>query len=241
MDSIPISESQKIFISNGIYRAITLDMPEVIEENHLPTYLGSGLFRWNFIIRNLSDAFAANFEAITAPRGAWKVLLLHDLESNLSFSIMSERNFQKLRNSRSDRVHYLEALISKNEKREPIERQICMDGFQKVRDESLLSIVRDQLLNSFSGIVKEHVLVLFDCDFSGVTSLRAVLLTPELEIAVSDDWTKYLKSTFVPDSSALAFLLDDDDEPIVKLKTEYEPDNSIVDESREAGSEDKHG
>ena len=238
-DYIPITEHQKIFIANGVFRAVTLDMPEVIEENKLTTSLGSGQFRWNFIIRNLSESFEANFEAITPPRGPWRVLLLRDLVSNLSFSIMSERNFRKLRRSSSDRIHYLEALISENEKRESLEQQICMNEFQKVREKNILSSIRTQLLSTFSGIVTEHVLVLFDYDFSVITSMRAVLLTPEMEIAVSEDWAKYLKSTFVPDVSILSSLFDDD-EPIVKLKPEYEPDKSIANERRETGSENDH-
>lgn len=235
-DFIPITEHQKTFVANGVFRAITLDMPEVIEENSLKTSLGSGQFRWNFIIRNLSDSFEANFEAITPPRGCWRILLLRDLISNLSFSIMSERNFRKLRRTPSDRAHYLTALISENQERASVEHQFCLDGFRVTQDKNVLSDIRTQLLSSFSGIVTEHVLVLFDYDFTGVTSMRAVLLTPDMEIAVCEDWTKYLKSTFIPDTSLLSSLFDDD-EPIVKLRPEFEQDNSIAEEHKESGSE----
>lgn len=226
-DFIPISEEQKTFIANGIFQAISLDMPEMIEENNLPTTLASGQFRWNFINRNLSDAFEADFEAHICPRGSWKVLLLRDLASNLSFSIMAEKNFRKVQKNASQKTHYLEALISKNKNREPIERQMCMEGFQKRSNTSILYAIREQLLCSFSGIVEEHVLVLFDSSFSNVTSLRAVLLTPNMDVAVSENWTKYLTSTFIPSSSMLAAISSDDD-PIVKLKPEYEASNSIV-------------
>ena len=238
-DYIPITESQKIFVANGVFRAVTLDMPEVIDENNLKTSLGSGQFRWNFIIRNLSDSFEANFETITPPRGCWKVLLLRDLISNLSLSIMSERNFRKLRRNSADRAHYLAALISENKKRASIEDQLCMDDFRVVQDKNILSDIRTQLLSSFSGMVTEHVLVLFDYDFTGVTSMRAVLLTPNMEIAVCEDWTKYLKSTFIPDVSILSSLFDDD-EPIVKLKPEYEHDNSIAEAHKESSNENNH-
>lgn len=42
---IPLSENQKAFLANGIFRAVTQDMPELIYENELPTAVGSGLFR----------------------------------------------------------------------------------------------------------------------------------------------------------------------------------------------------
>ena len=53
-----------------------------------------------------------------------------------------------------------------------------------------------------------------------MTSARAVLLTPTLEITVSDDWTKYLKSKHIPKGSPLMSIVSDD-EPIVKLKDKY--------------------
>ena len=90
-NSIPISEDQKSFIANGIYRAITQDMPEVIADNNLPTTLGGGLFRWNFINRNLSENLNGDFETSIQPRGSWRLLLLRDKNTNLSFSIMSEK------------------------------------------------------------------------------------------------------------------------------------------------------
>lgn len=231
-DSIPLTESQKIFVANGVFRAITLDMADVIEDNNLKTSLGGGQFRWNFIIRNLSDSFAANFETITPSRGCWKILLLRDLVSNLSLSIMSERNFRNLRRKTSDRLHYLSALISENKDRESIEHQLSLDGFRVTPNKNTLSEIRVQLLSAFSGMVTEHILVLFDYDYTGVTSMRAVLLTPNMEIAVSEDWAKYLKSTFIPDVSQFSSLLDDD-EPIVKLKPEY--DSIIAEEQKESG------
>ena len=153
------------------------------------------MFRWNFVHRNLSDELCAEFETCISPRGAWRVLILRDKISNLSFSIMSEKNFQKLQRHPGKTVHYLEALISENEVREPISGQISLFQSQQ-RDSSVLANLRNQLLNGFSGIVQEHVLILFDYTYLGVTSARAVLLTPQMEIAVSEDWTHYLKQRF---------------------------------------------
>lgn len=59
---IPLSENQKAFLANGIFRAVTQDMPELIYENDLPTTVGSGLFRGIFINRNLSDGLGGEFQ-----------------------------------------------------------------------------------------------------------------------------------------------------------------------------------
>lgn len=218
---IPLSEEKKIFLANGIYRAVTQDMPELIYENDLPTSVGSGLFRWNFINRNLSDGLGGKFQVSFQKRGAWKFLILRDDATNFSLSVMTEQNLKKLQRHPTLHPHYLEALVSTNQNRDPVEGQLCFEEMKVDRDCSVLAELRNQLLSGFSGIMGEHLLILFDYDFTGVTSARAVLLTPLLEIAVSDDWTKYLKSKFVPQNSPLAAILSSD-EPLVRLKGEYQ-------------------
>lgn len=230
-NSIPISDGQKVFIANGIFRAISQDLPEIIYEHNLPTTVGAGLFRWNFINRNLSDSLCADFEVCIPPRGAWRVLILRDKVSNMSFSIMSEKNFQRLQRHPGKTVHYLEALISENEVREPISSQLSLFQPQQ-RDLSVLSNLRNQLLSGFSGIVQEHVLILFDYTYVGVTSARAVLLTPRMEIAVSEDWTHYLKQQYIP-NKFLSEVASDGEEMLVKLKPQFDSANlQIVDSAK---------
>lgn len=226
-NSIPISDDQKAFIANGIYRAITQEMPEVIVEHNLPTTLGSGLFRWNFINRNLSENLNGDFETSIQPRGAWKLPLLRDKKTNLSFSIMSETNFRKVQRTAAEKIHYLEALISQNKNREPLNHQFSLFDDDRCRDKSILANLRDQLLSGFTGIVEEHVLILFDYNFAGVTSARAVLLTPKMEIALSDDWTRYLRSTVIPKNTFLDEVLSDD-EILATLKPQYDSNNTLI-------------
>lgn len=237
-NTIPISEDQKSFIANGIYRAITQDMPEVIADNNLPTTLGGGLFRWNFINRNLSENLNGDFETSIQPRGSWRLLLLRDKNTNLSFSIMSETNFRKVQRSSTDSVHYLEALISHNKKREPLTHQISFFPDSKCRDENVLSNLRDQLFSCFTGIVEEHVLILFDYNFTGVTSARAVLLTPKMEIAVSEDWTQYLRSTVIPKNTLLDDILADD-EILATLKPQFNSESALIVEPTEKKRKDE--
>lgn len=217
---IPLTENQKVFLANGIFRAVTQDMPELIYENDLPTTVGSGLFRWNFINRNLADGLGGEFQTSFQKRGAWKFLLLFERITNLSLSVMTEQNLKKLQRCPALHPHYLEALVSSNQKREPIEGQLCLEEMRAERDCSVLAELRNQLLSGFSGVVNEHVLILFDYDYVGITSARAVLLTPTLEIAVSDDWTKYLRVQYIPQNSLLTTILSDG-EPMVKLKEVY--------------------
>ena len=223
---IPITDDQKVYIANSIFRAISQDLPEIIEENHLPTSLGSGLFRWNFIYRNLSGDPCIDFEISIQPRDAWRILFLRDKVTNLTFSIMSEATFQKLQKHPTKKAHYLEALISENKNRKPLIEQLSLFTTPE-RDASDLKKLRDQLLSCFSGIVKEHVLVLFDYNFLGVTSARAVLLTPKMEIAFSEDWTSYLQKQYIP-PKYLVEHDEDDNQLLAKLKPQFVSDQDTI-------------
>ena len=218
--SIPLTDEQKTFLANGIFRAVSQDMTELIYEHELPTDVGKGHFRWNYINRNLSTALNGDFEHSFKKRGAWKFLLLRDRQSELSFSIMSEQNLKRLQASLPLKAHYLEALVSDNANRKPLEGQTRILGMFPDRDSSFLSELKNQLFSGFSGEVKEHVLLLFDYNHIGVVSVRAVLLNANLEVAVSDDWTKYMETTFVPTSSPLAETLSGEDELLVTLKAD---------------------
>ena len=235
---LPLSDSQRTFIANGLFRAISQDMPEMIYENRLPTNLGSGQFRWNFINRNLTDIFDSEFDSTLVSRGGWKVLLLCDLVTSLSISIMSEANFRKVQRSKSKSIHYLEALISNNKKREPLERQVIMSGFEKQRDESALAVLRNQLLGQFPGIIEEHLLVLFDYVGTEVISVRAVLLTPQMEIAICEDWTQFLHSRYIPKSSLIHVISDDNEEVLARLKPQYDSVNTPIVESESNKNQD---
>lgn len=225
--AIPITDDQKAFLANGIYRAVSLDMPDVISDNGLPTAIGSGLFRWNFINRNLSEGLAWDFETAIVPRSSFRVILLREKECNFSFSVMSEANFRKIQQKKNDGIHYLEALISKNQTRAPMNDQISWFSDFRVREKEFLFSLRDKLLSNFTGIVEEHILILFDYNYSGVTSARAVLLTPEMEIAYSEDWTRFLRTTVVPKGSLLEDILDDN-EVLAALKPEFVAENTPV-------------
>ena len=235
-NAIPISDNQKAFVANGIYRAITVDIPEIIADYNLSTSLGSGQFRWNFIIRNLSENLIGDFESCVRPRGAWKILLLRDKNTNLSFSIMSEANFRRVQCTPKDKLHYLRALVLNNENYGFPMQQTFFSPESKCDDVDALCNLRNQLLGNFTGMVEEHVLVLFDSNFSGVISARAVLLTPELEIAVSEDWTKFLRSTAIPQDTLLSELLTDD-EVFVALKPQFDADSIALVKPAEKSAE----
>lgn len=221
--SLTLSDNDRHAITNGIFNAITHDMPDHIQEENLPTAVGASLFRWNYINRNVSHNLGGHFEICFSPRGPWKVMLLFEQALGFTFSIMSENNFAKLQKKLPEGIHYIEALISQNVRYDVIEGQLQIEGFErKERDSTLIEKLRNELLQ-FDGIINNHFLILFDYAFNKVLSVRVVLLTPQMEVAFSEDWSTYLeKPYYLQNSDVNAELLDDDDEPLVSLK---EPEN----------------
>lgn len=234
--SLNIPEDAKHAFANGIFNAVTNDMPELIQEQELPTTVGGGLFRWNFINRNVSRNLDGTFQATYAKRGAWRALLLYESSVKFTFSIMTENNLGKLQHHLPTNLHYLEALVSQNIGYQPIEGQMRLEECDRERDPSMVAQLRDQLLCDFAGIVENHIVILFDYDYSRVLSARAVLLTPKLEVAFSEDWSKYLNKPYFHKDTILAVLTEnDDEESLVSIKpnveeSKDEPDVALVEQ-----------
>lgn len=216
--ALNLSDNDRHAITNGVFKAITHDMPDHIQDENLPTAVGSSLFRWNYINRNISQNLGGHFEICFSPRGPWKVMLLFERDLGFTFSIMSEKNFAKLQKKRPDGIHYLEALISQNAQYDVIEGQLQIDGFErKERDAGLVEKLRDELMQ-FDGIIYNHFLILFDYAFNKVLSVRVVLLTRQMEVAFSEDWSTYLEKPYYFQNSDINAELFDNDEPLVSLK-----------------------
>lgn len=218
---IAITDREAAFMANGIYRAITHDMKDIISEYALPTSIGAGLFRYNYIYKNLTSEFGGRFDWSFHRIGFWTLLILHDKVSNLTFSVMSENTLKRLLQHQSEKPRHIEALVSKNKMREPASRQLALFDIEYEKDADELESLRQKLLLGFDGVIGEHVLIVFDSNYAGAISCRAVLLTPDLEIGYSEDWSKHLKEYVVPEATVLASLLEpDEDLPLATLKSE---------------------
>lgn len=223
--SIPIEEENIRILVDGICRAISQDMPEIIYENQLPTSVGSGLFQYNFVYRNLLNKIDnSDFEFSLQRRGSWWFIILYDRVSGFTFTIMSEQNLTRLQNDKKLQGHYLQALVLYNERRQPQCKQLTLFDVEKKPNFLYLLNLREQLLSGFTNPVGEHVLVLFDAFKSEIIFIRAALLTPELEIAIDDNWSEYISETYFVNESLVALVnnVEPEDEPLAKLKKDVE-------------------
>jgi hypothetical protein len=75
LESLSLSDDVRNAIANGIFTAITNDIPEIIQDNYLPTTYGAAHFRWNFINRNVLNNLEGQFQIDIAKRGPYPFLL----------------------------------------------------------------------------------------------------------------------------------------------------------------------
>ena len=237
--SLDIPEDAKHAIVNGIFTAITHDIPEIIQEYNLPTNNGIGLFRWNFIHKRVEENLAGRFQVSYAPRGPWKLLFLFEKELGFTFSIMAEKNLSRLQDHLPRGIHYLEALTSKNTGYKVLEGQMRLPGCEIKRDASAVENLRDKWLIDFAGIIKNHILILFDYSFNKVVSAKAVLLTPNLEIAYSEDWSNFLKTPYIIGKASIIEEMTENEAPsLVRLKSDKlnKPNGDLVSLPEEANA-----
>lgn len=198
-------------------------MPELIQEHNLPTANGGSLFRWNFINRNISQNLGGRFQTSYVKRGPWKFLILFEDQTGITFSIMTERNLGRLQRRLPSGIHYLESLVVPNAGYDIVEGQLSLDFGKESRDQTAIEKLRDELLSEFAGVIKNHILILFEYDYSRVLSARAVLLTPELGVAYTEDWSHFLNKPYIIGKASIAeSLKDEDSEPLVQLKPQKE-------------------
>ena len=238
--SLDIPDDAKHAIVNGIFTAVTHDIPDIIQDYNLPTNNGVGLFRWNLIHKRVEENLAGRYQLSYAPRGPWKLLFLFEQELGFTFSIMAEKNLSRLQDHLPEGIHYLEALISKNTGYKVIEGQMRLPGCDIKRDASAVEKLRDKLLNDFAGIISNHILILFDYNFNKVISARAVLLTPNLEIAYSEDWSIFLKTPYTIGKASIVEEMTEET-PLVRLKSDKvsKPDSEFVSLPEEANVANK--
>lgn len=243
--SLNLPDQFKNAVARGIFDAVTCDLPEQISEQELPTSVGSGLWRWNYINRDIERFLGKSIQYTYQKRGAWKFLLLFDPETAFTFSIMSEPNFKKLQTRLPQNPHYIEALTQKNSQHSPMEGQIRLQGCERQRDISVIDEIREQLMSDFSGIIENHILILFDSSSNIVTSVRALLLTPHLEIVLSENWSRYLSIPYKPDILPYNESISSDEDILVSLKDDLNsPDptsgNTFPQKRKESENEDQN-
>lgn len=192
-----------IQIVRCIESAVGDDIQADITRNNLRTTNSVPFRIWDFLNKNLLETLDAQGCCVsTAYRGPWQMVVIYEETTGSLITLMREKRFAELKRAQKRRshMHYVDMLpkMFNAELLSDCDQQTFMP--KEFADENNLAALVQQLLRdlvSDVSVVQNHIMVLFDTSGYQVTQVRAVMITPNLDVAegCEADWTKYISST----------------------------------------------
>lgn len=135
-----------------------------------------------------------------AHRGPWEMLIVFEKSTQCILTFMREKRFTELRNRQHKRVHmhYIDMLAKQFNEDLLSDQQLSFIPLTFSDEDRLAELVQAMLhdLEGDAEVVRHHVLVLFETVGYQLTHIRAVMVTPSLDIAQNSeqDWSRYIAS-----------------------------------------------
>ena len=182
--------------------AVGDDIQADIQRNDLRTGNSVPSRIWDLLNTNIIKTLDTDDCTIAkAHRGPWEMLVIFEKSSQCIFTFMREKRFAELRKRQRQRkrMHYIDMMARQfNKDLLADQQQLSFIPHEFSDEERLAELVQTLLLDlgSDTGIVRHHVLVLFDTVGYQLTHIRAVMVTPSLDIAQGSeqDWSKYIRA-----------------------------------------------
>ena len=155
---------------------------------------------WDLLNTNIIKTLDANVCTLAkVRRGPWEMLIIFEKTTQCILTFMREKRFSELRSNRRNRVnmHYLDMLSTQFNKELLSDQQQLSFIPHTFSDENRLAELVQTMLHDLEGdaeIVRHHVLVLFETVGYQLTHIRAVMVTPSLDIAQGSeqDWSQFI-------------------------------------------------
>lgn len=148
---------------------------------------------WDHIFSLLTKSLdAMGCPIISTNSGPWKFPIIYDRESGNIITIMREKRFAVLRRQqhKRDKPHYVDMLTATlNQDLLPQYPQLSLLE-KPPRDFDEMKKRVDAMLQDFDGKadqVRNHVLILFEARSFTLYSIRAIKVTPDLELAADGE------------------------------------------------------
>lgn len=157
---------------------------------------------WDLLNTNLIKSLdAEDCTTATSHRGPWEMLIIYERTSQCILTFMREKRFAELKRNQHHRkkMHYVDMLARQfNMDLLADQEQLCLIPHVFSDEDMLANLVQNLLsgLRCGDGVIQHHVLVLFDTTGYQLTHIRAVMITPSLDIAKDgdQDWSRFIKS-----------------------------------------------
>lgn len=183
-----------------IASAVGDDIKEDIYSHRLATQNSTPFRIWDLLNTKLCGAFQSS-DCMAAPtkRGPWEMVVVYDKQSENLFTFMREKRYAELHESVNKRKapHYVDALVRvlNAELLAPIGQTSLFQDNPNLTDDETLSSIVQKVLNNLqidSGLVRHHVLVLFESSHFELNSVRAIMVDSCLNIVTEQDWSSYI-------------------------------------------------
>lgn len=192
--------SQLIYtIVSCIEDAVGDDIRADVQNNDLQTRNSVPARIWDILNTNLLKRLNTdNCSIARAHRGPWEMLVIYEKSTQCIITFMREKRFSELRKRQRKRskMHYVDMLARQfNRNLSPDQHQFCLFSHIFSDEDRLNESVGALLhnLNDDADIVRNHVLVLFETSGYQLTSVRAIMVTPNLEIACEQNWSSFIR------------------------------------------------
>jgi hypothetical protein len=188
-------------IVQSVENAVGDDIREDIQRNGLRTMNSVPTRIWDLLNTNI--CLALNYEECTvtsAHRGPWEMVIIFEKTTQNIITFMREKRYGVLRKKQNSRaqMHYVDMLASKFNRNLLADKQLTLFPHHFSDEEKLDELVQAMLhdLGSDADIVRHHVLILFETAGFELSSIRAIKVTPSLDIAqgCEEDWTSFISA-----------------------------------------------
>lgn len=178
------------------------DIHTDILQNDLRTTNSVPFRIWDFLNSNLIKSLEMEDCTVAeTSRGPWQMVIVFERTTQYIFTFMREKRFSELRRTqhRRKRMHYLDALTRQFNPDLVADQQQLSFLPHTFSDENMLPELVQTLLcdlGSDISIVRNHVLILFETAEYQLTHIRAVMVTPNLDIVqnIAQDWSPYISA-----------------------------------------------
>lgn len=201
MTTISFPEKTIKTIVSCIEEAVGDRILEDIRKNSLKTTNSVPSRIWDYINTGLIEELnVENCSTVRSFRGPWQMAIVYEKTTNCIITFMRESRFHQLKKAQShrNRMHYVDFLAKQfNDRLKDPHQQLTLLPSHTFSDEDRLAELVQQLLTDLVddvSVVRNHVMVLFESFDFQLTSVRAVMVTPNLEIADGCDvnWSQFI-------------------------------------------------
>lgn len=155
---------------------------------------------WDMLNTNIIKTLdTENCTIAKAHRGPWGMLIIYEKSTQCILTFMREKRFAQLRSHQCKRkhFHYVDMLAKQFNGDLLSDQQQLSFIPHTFSDEDRLAELVQTMLHDLEGnaeVVRHHVLVLFETIGYQLTHIRAVMVTPSLDIAQNgeQDWSQYI-------------------------------------------------